>query len=1478
VSRVRAEALALVNWKGVFYERYLLDENVTALEGANGAGKTTVMIAAYLVLLPDMTRLRFTNLGESAATGGDKGIYGRLGQPDGPSYAAIDFRLGSGERLLAGVHLQRRSEPTLELTPFVVSGLDDNVVLQDILLDRGEVDAIPDLNRFRELVTLGAGRIKTYHKKHGDYFSELFDQGVTPLRLAAGEERTKLNEMLRTSMVGGISRALTGGLRDFLLKAETGLADTLKRMRSNLDTCRRTRLEVEAAQRMEGEIHCVFEVGQEMFVAAVFATRARAGELRQQLDRAEAALDKAEARERELKGAHASKVEEHRAAQNELSQVRAALEQAQQTLDRVRAANTIARRIASRQAERVDLARVLVERNATSDRRREDRDRARIRLDEAHHGLEQAAKGLANFQEGLDELHRRAAAFDQVTRRLEQAQLALAEEVVEPDAVAPLRMRCERQVGDLDTLLARLDLEIGTTLSRGAESDRVLKALHALSGSIHGPEAALNAAQGVLRQLRDMESLAGELSDLPARIEQARQLASRQHRARDAARRLFTAEGVIESSRAVNDAFGKADEVLQACREELGSAQASLSKATAARLDAQAEVEEFERILPAWRDARGRAEQLGEVVDEPVTTRADLEALHRQLTSDGDRLRDHLKEVKRRIEELRDQADQLEHSGGRFSPELLHARDEVDGELLAGHFDDVGLEEAAPLEALLGPLSESIVVEDAEQAAHVLAGLPGRPPHLWLVDQAPSLSMEELGGDAQRTEDSVVVPTSHATRLSRIPEQPTLGRRARAACIRELRQEIEQGEDEQSKITAGLRGVQQALATAGDLLADVALLERPDPQEELREARQRLETSAAAERRVDARLPGLERNLEDASTRRSALQSLIPDAHLLDPPDHAAALETLEARLASAKRADKKLNDAAVDRARLADGLDVLRRPPPSAAEIQGLEAKLCAERARRDRIWGALEALRYVEGNLAALGWSDAPGALSEKAALRPVLDEQLRLAKAEVKYAKEAEARTAAAYERAAEDAQKAQAALDQLDAALDRDREELEGTGVEDPSDEALARAERRRQDLDRTFSEQNEHERKLMAEVEGARVRHETQVTVVEELKDARDREEARWHPAEDRWKRLQAEAEEAGILASALTPADGSAPSAVGSANLFQEARSKGELLVDRLARSEGGKEYTSGIRRWFKEASRDDFGLAYLRAWLEARQWLRLRVPPQIAEVDDPLEALSRVRDHLERLRGQLAQQERNLRGQAGDVARNIETQRRKARREVGRLNQELSRVHFGSIRGVQIQVRPVESRERVLRALREDTAQQLLFQSDMPLDEAMAELFKKYGGGKTGGQKLLDYREYLDLQVEVRRQASERWERANPTRMSTGEAIGVGAAIMMVVLTAWERHANLLRARRAHGTLRLLFLDEANRLSQDNLGVLFELCQSLELQLLIAAPEVAHAEGNTTYHLVRQLDDAGQEVVRAAGRRTMPKGQPDVE
>jgi chromosome partition protein MukB len=324
----------------------------------------------------------------------------------------------------------------------------------------------------------------------------------------------------------------------------------------------------------------------------------------------------------------------------------------------------------------------------------------------------------------------------------------------------------------------------------------------------------------------------------------------------------------------------------------------------------------------------------------------------------------------------------------------------------------------------------------------------------------------------------------------------------------------------------------------------------------------------------------------------------------------------------------------------------------------------------------------------------------------------------------------------------------------------------------------------------------------------------------------------------------------------------------GSANLWQEALRQRTKLVERVSVASAGQEL---LARAEKEQTGTDLESVdvYLELWLAVRDWLRRRLPAQVAEVDDPREALLRLRDQLTGLEERLARQEDYLRGTSEDVARGIDVQIRKARGQVNRLNQNLGGVSFGSIEGIRVKVQLVGRVEQVLRALREGAVQGLLFQEDMPIEEALDEIFRRYGGGRTGGQRLLDYREYVHLQVEVRRTAGSDWEVANPTRLSTGEAIGVGAALMMVVLTEWERDANLLRGKRANGSLRFLFLDEANRLSHDNLGVLFDLCQTLDLQLLIAAPEVARAEGNTTYRLVRRVDADGREEVLVSGRRT---------
>jgi len=228
-------------------------------------------------------------------------------------------------------------------------------------------------------------------------------------------------------------------------------------------------------------------------------------------------------------------------------------------------------------------------------------------------------------------------------------------------------------------------------------------------------------------------------------------------------------------------------------------------------------------------------------------------------------------------------------------------------------------------------------------------------------------------------------------------------------------------------------------------------------------------------------------------------------------------------------------------------------------------------------------------------------------------------------------------------------------------------------------------------------------------------------------------------------------------------------------------------------------------------------------------------------------------------------------------VARSIEVQVRRAMAQVRRLNASLEGVSFGSIHGIRVQIERVTKMEQVLRALRDGETQELLFQSNLPIEAALDEIFKRHSGGRNGGERLIDYREYLELWVCIQRRPDAEWERVNPSQVSTGEAIGVGAALMMVILAEWEREDQLLRRHKALGSLRFLFLDEANRLSQDNLGVLFDLCKTLDLQLLIAAPEVARAEGNTTYRLVRRVKDDGREEVLVTGRRTTLPSPPTV-
>lgn len=1478
MNRTRAQALVLVNWKGVFYERYLIDRHVTALEGANGAGKTTVMIAAYVVLLPDMSRLRFTNLGETGATGGDKGIWGRLGEPGRPAYSAIDFALAPDQRLIAGVHLARKGEPSVEPTPFIISGLDTDVRLQDVLLlSQGDHEVVPELDELRENAARLGGRMQVLGTAR-DYFAALFDHGVTPLRLGTDEERNKLNEMLRTSMTGGISRALTSELRSFLLKEESGLADTLQRMKANLDACRRTRIEVQESSRLEREIGDVFEAGQTMFAAAFLATRERADELRRRLAEAEEAQRNARQRLAEAED-QLTRVRDELASKGARQETLAAeVNAAEDWLRRLEQALSAAQEVARRREElslAEEDARIAAEGRAAREKVRIQR---REVLRRCQNDYKLAAAGLADHQRGLDELHRRAGTYRQVVRRKDQAERLLEVDVLAIGAIAGRIAETKTRLDQVDRSRRDAKQRLADAGNHRREHETALAALELMANAAIEPSGVHPAALQHLRRFRDLQALADRQSIIAADLAEARKLASRQAETRQQAENLdLSFSGQRPARMEVMEHLERADEERGQFSELERKAQTVVADCQRTLDTARAQQRELSGREPLWRDLADRAKHLADELDRSVVSLPELQAAREFVAQQLTHVRARESEFTEKRESLQSEARELLAAGGPFDPELLRLKDALGAELLAGTFEDASLEDAAGLEARLGPLVQALVVDDPTRAASQVHdssdSLSDSLSNVWLVNRdedAAQFGTDEAPRISEETH--VVVSEQRAIRVTRIPSRPRLGRKAREKRVAELRAEAD-ALDARIETSRADRRRRERLAEDGEaLLADQAVWLAGDPAPKIAtirrqlaevEARQDSHRAAVAQHRTAAR---------ELEPRIKLLRGLLGTAELLDPPNQAQRRARFQRDhdAALAARAEmQRCRDAARV---LEDRLDVLRRPPLSETDVAKLEKELNQLSDKRNRLDAAIEDMEFVASNAEALSWDDAPEQLQADRSFVPALKEQLCRAE---EARTEAEAAVQVAedeFERATANWHDAdgrrRAAVEQLRAAGQRFTE----MDIADPTEAAVETA---RGEIRRTKAEAKVIATELdgLKTTRGRREAEQEQAAIERDAAEKKvtiERRDAA--PALERWERLRATLAENNLLTSVLSPGNSGVSEIRGHVNLVQEAHRQRAVLVERLRVAHGATELLAKLDNDVADAD-IEFADACLDLWLDVRDWLYRRLPAQVAEVDDPREALLRLRDQLTGLEERLARQENDLRGASEDVARGIDVQIRKARGRVSRLNQNLRSVSFGSIKAIRVQVQPVERMGQVLQALREGAVQGLLFQEDLPIEEALDEIFRRYGGGRTGGQQLLDYREYVHLQVEVRRTAGTDWEIANPTRLSTGEAIGVGAALMMVVLTEWERDANLLRGKRAHGSLRFLFLDEANRLSHDNLGVLFDLCQTLDLQLLIAAPQVDRAEGNTTYHLVRRVDADGREEVLVSGRRTRTEG-----
>lgn len=1519
--RAKATALVLVNWKGVFYERYLLDGNVTALEGANGAGKTTVMIAAYVVLFPDLSRLRFTNVGETGATGGDRGLWGRLGEVSRPSYAAIQVQLGD-EVLLLGVHLERKTEPSLHLTPFLARGLSQHTRLADVLLRQSEsFDEIPTLQELKETVGDLGGQLQVFGSSK-DYFAKLFDLGISPLRLGLDEERNKFNDMLRTSMTGGISRTLTSELRWFVFRQDTGLSDTLSRMRGSLDACRRTRTEVVEARRLETEVNGIYESALHMFAAGYFATRNLAQELYDGVSRARGQREEAQqlARQRSLE-ASAINTELSALADN-LEQLETARTNTRDEVSRLgRALGTLGRLS--------DLHDELTSAQATQDAATSRQQQATLRRAQllgerkmAQEALAKSATGLANLQSGLDELHRRAHAHRTFRGHLEDVATQLS--VDEVRAIDD-QFLAEKQA-ELAAKLQALDSEFVSRQRDGAllqaqrrEYERAAEALTRLEAatSITSEEAPYVRARAVLSHLQRQELAGAAVPTLTERLRMAEtRLAARSELVSRLAAISVPEDGAERDTtsaiRASNSPATWTSVVLRsrfdALEAELLTHETSLRAAEWQLKTGEQSLRRLDAELRSLREQQAEWERTCELATQVASHTSSLpvskEGLRKRQLELESALRDLqqvLGQAETRAETARSQAAAIEDTAGIINPALIGLADELEGELLVRRYEDVEVDEATTLEAKLGPLVDGIVVEDLASAVAKLQAIPLPLDHVWLVEAGADVFGTQSSGPkveanlelfASHSDDAqeptapspitphVVVDTPYGKRVSRERDTASLGRKARERRLTQLRKTATQADRAAQEIGEEAKRVEATLQQLSELSRSSGVWLAGTQAPLLEELAQKAAVLRAEQTAARAQIDDLPQKLSPLRLAVERLRPLLSSASLLDSVSLEEEVTSTQKALQDAERQRGNVENLAQLRQQLSETLEALRSEPPSEGALETWQTEREHAVAKRDRTFRSLESVRQLRSNTFAREWSDAEQRLKDTGGLVPSLEQEHDASIQRLQRLEHQLTQAEQAWEEQTALAQKASAEVVALQAHMHRAEVELEAEGV---LGLGLKDQQQRLTDLERDSE-------RLDAECTALRSSAQTKAAEAARLDERRNQAneeekratalqvqiQNRESPIRTIWEQLSEQARESGVLTlisrESLSDGYGRLP----SIELGGVCERHFSLLSERLQRASAGQKLANEISQIVSERGADA-QMPVLAVWSRVREWLAERVPARIAQSGDPLESLSRLRDELTRLEQRLSAQEATLRGESRDVARNIEVQVRRATNQVRRLNQHLSRVSFGTIAAIRIRLDRVERTAKVLEALADGSAQSLLFHSTLPIEEAMDEIFRRYGGGKGGGQKLLDYREYIELTVEIQRKNADEWERANPSRLSTGEAIGVGAALMMVILTEWERDANLMRAQKTQGTLRFLFLDEANRLSRDNLGVLFELCETLELQLLIAAPEVAQVDGNTTYRLVRQVNEAGTEEVIVTGRRGGARLERDV-
>ncbi|POY56793.1 chromosome partition protein MukB [Pectobacterium versatile] len=1474
IERGKFRSLTLVNWNGFFARTFDLDELVTTLSGGNGAGKSTTMAAFITALIPDLTLLHFRNTTEAGATSGsrDKGLHGKLRA--GVCYSTLDVVNSRHQRVLVGVRLQQVAgrDRKVDIKPFTIQGLPTAIqptqILTQVVGDRQA--RVLSLQELKDRVEEMEGVQFKQFNSITDYHSLMFDLGVVPRRLRSASDRSKFYRLIEASLYGGISSAITRSLRDYLLPENSGVRKAFQDMEAAL---RENRMTLEAIRVTQSDRdlfkHLISEATS--YVAADYMRHANerrihldgALELRRDLFSSRKQLSSEQYRHVEMarelaeqSGAEGDLETDYQAASDHLNLVQTAMRQ-QEKIERYN-------------ADLEELSYRLEEQNEVVEEAREQQAENEERADATELEVDELKSQLADYQQALDVQQTRAIQYQQAQQALERARTLCQLPDLTADNADEWLDSYQAKEQEATEILLMLEQKLSVADAAHGQFEQAYQLVDKIAGAVNRNEA-WQVARDLLRDSASQRYQAERVQPLRMRLSELEQRLREQQDAERLLQDFSKRNGQdyqpeeLESLQQELDArietlsslVAEAGERRMALRQELEQTQQRIQKLTAR--------------APVWLAAQEMLTQLSEQSGETFEDSRQVTEFMQQLLERERETTVERDDIAARKRQIEAQVERLSQPGGSEDPRLNALAERFGGVLLSEIYDDVTLDDAPYFSALYGPSRHAIVVSDLSLVRDQLAGLEDCPEDLYLIEGDPQ-SFDDSVFAVDELERAVVVKVAERQwRYSRFPEVPLFGRAAREMRLESLRDEREALAEQYATLSFDVQKTQRLHQSFGRFIGThLAVVFDDDPEVEIRTLSSRRGELDRAMASFDGENQQQRQQYEQAKEASAQLNKLIPRISLLCDETLQDRVEEIRAELDETEESARFIQQHGATLAKLEPLVSVLQSDPQQHEQLQ--EDYTQAQNAQRQAKQQAF-ALTEVVQRRAHFSYADSAGMLGENAGLNDKLRHRLEQAEAERTKAREQLRQHQAQLTQYSQVQASLKSSYDAKQDMLKELTQELQDIGVRADAD-AEARARQRRDELHAALSTNRSRRNQL-----------EKQITFCEAEMDSLQKKlrklERDYHQM-----REQVVTAKAGWCAVMRLVKDNGVERRLHRRELAymegDELRSMSDKALGALRLAVADNEHLRDVLRLSEDPKRPERKIQF---YIAVYQHLRERIRQDIIRTDDPVEAIEQMEIELNRLTEELTAREQMLAISSRSVANIIRKTIQREQNRIRMLNQGLQAVAFGQVKSVRLNVNVRETHTTLLNVLSEqqEMHQDLFNSNRLTFSEALAKLYQRLNpeidmGQRTPqtiGEELLDYRNYLEMEVEVNRGA-DGWLRAESGALSTGEAIGTGMSILVMVVQSWEEESKRLRGKDII-PCRLLFLDEAARLDAKSIATLFELCDRLEMQLVIAAPENISPEKGTTYKLVRKVYQ-NNEHVHVVGLRGFGTEAPETQ